>query len=67
MGSLSIFHWLVVIVIAIVTIYPYVRIIQRTGHSGWWILAGVIPVLNLAMLWAFAFARWPALDGDRRP
>ncbi|WP_061133150.1 hypothetical protein [Caballeronia fortuita] len=66
MGSFSIFYWLLVVLIAIVTIYPYVRIIQRTGHSGWWILAGLVPLLNLAMLWAFAFVRWPAID-DRRP
>jgi hypothetical protein len=44
-----------------------VRIIRRTGHSGWWLLAGLIPVLNLIMLWVFAFARWPAIDGNRRP
>jgi hypothetical protein len=67
MGSLSIFHWLIVIVIAIVTVYPYVRIIRRTGHSGWWILTAIIPVLNLAMLWAFAFTRWPAFEEERRP
>ncbi|MDR5731007.1 hypothetical protein QCE47_01415 [Caballeronia sp. LZ025] len=67
MGSLSIWHWLIVIGIGFLACYPYVRIIQRTGHSGWWLLAGLIPVLNLIMLWVFAFARWPAIDGDRRP
>lgn len=70
MQSLNIWQWMFTLafltVFLVVVIFPYVRIIQRTGHSGWWVLAGLIPVLNVVMLWAFAFARWPAIDGDRR-
>ncbi|MFM0321821.1 hypothetical protein [Caballeronia glebae] len=46
-------------------IYPFVRIIRRTGRSGWWILAFLSP-LSLIALYVFAFVRWPAIDGDRR-
>jgi len=67
MESFSIWYWLVIILISAATLYPYVRIIRRTGHSGWWLLAGIVPVLNFVMLWVFAFARWPALEGQRRP
>ncbi|MBU9456521.1 DUF805 domain-containing protein [Burkholderia multivorans] len=42
--------------------YPYVRILRRTGHSGWWVLALLIPGVNLAAIWIFAFAEWPALN-----
>ncbi|ABB10877.1 hypothetical protein Bcep18194_B0763 [Burkholderia lata] len=54
------------IVLVAVVIYPYVRIVRRTGHSGWWILTMFVPVLNFIMLWVFAFARWPTVD-DRQP
>ncbi|WP_244847869.1 hypothetical protein [Caballeronia sp. SL2Y3] len=67
MESLSIWHWLIVIFFCVVTIYPYVRIVKRTGHSGWWVLTGLLPIVNLVMLWVFAFARWPAIESDRRP
>lgn len=43
-------------------LYPYVRILRRTGHTGWWVLALLIPGVNLAAIWIFAFAEWPALN-----
>lgn len=43
-------------------LYPYARILRRTGHSGWWVLALLIPGVNLAAIWIFAFAEWPALN-----
>ncbi|CAG2332594.1 MULTISPECIES: hypothetical protein [Burkholderia] len=57
---------IVSLVLVAVVIYPYVRIVRRTGLSGWWILTMFVPVLNFVMLWVFAFARWPAVD-DRQP
>lgn len=47
--------FLVVIVIA------YVRIIQKAGYSGWWVLVGIVPILNVVMFLVFAFSRWPVL------
>jgi uncharacterized membrane protein YhaH (DUF805 family) len=46
---------------------PVVRIIRRMGRSGWWVLAFMTPALTLIALYVFAFVRWPAIDGDRRP
>ena len=37
------------------------------GRSGWWVLAFMTPALTLIALYVFAFVRWPAIDGDRRP
>nr|WP_244826976.1 hypothetical protein [Caballeronia sp. TF1N1] len=66
MSSLSTWSCLAVLVICIVMLYPYVRIVQRTGYSGWWLITLCIPGVNLIMPWVFAMARWPALDGERR-
>jgi hypothetical protein len=41
--------------------------IRRMGRSGSWVLAFMAPALTLIALYVFAFVRWPAIDGDRRP
>ncbi|WP_044041096.1 DUF805 domain-containing protein [Caballeronia insecticola] len=58
--------WLFFAVVSVVSIYPFVRIVRRTGRSGWWVLAFLTPPLTLIALYVFAFVRWPAIDGDRR-
>jgi hypothetical protein len=61
MGSMSIFHWLIVIVVLFLYLFPAVRIVQKAGYSGWWCLLLVIPIVNVIMFWVFALARWPNL------
>ena len=46
------------IVLALV-IVPLWRICTRAGFSGWWSLLVMVPLLNLIMLWVFAYAKWP--------
>ncbi|MCB1883256.1 MAG: hypothetical protein KDG89_04540 [Geminicoccaceae bacterium] len=41
---------------------PYAMIykgIQRTGHSGWWVLFLFVPLINMIMLYILAFKAWP--------
>ncbi len=49
---------LVLVVWAFVAIFG--RILNRAGYSRWWLLTAVVPLVNLIMLWVFAFAVWPA-------
>lgn len=37
----------------------YISIIRKAGYSGWWILTGFVPVLNVVMFFIFAFREWP--------
>ncbi len=37
------------------------RILGKAGISRWWALAVLIPVLNVIVLWLFAYYDWPAL------
>jgi uncharacterized membrane protein YhaH (DUF805 family) len=46
--------------------FPVVRILQRTGRSGWWVIVFMTPALTFFALYVFAFIRWPAIDGERR-
>ncbi|KVQ14298.1 hypothetical protein WJ99_09685 [Burkholderia ubonensis] len=65
MHHFSALKLLVALVVFVVCIYPYVRIVRRTGHSGWRVLTMIVPIPNFVMLWVFAFARWPAVDDQR--
>lgn len=55
---------LIAVVFALLLVWAFIvvfgRIINRAGYSRWWLLTMFVPVLNLIMLWIFAFADWPA-------
>jgi hypothetical protein len=64
MGSMSVWHWLIMMVmlvmVPVIWIVPVWRIVSRTGYSGAWSLLGFVPILNIILLWVFAFSKWPA-------
>jgi uncharacterized membrane protein YhaH (DUF805 family) len=62
MGSLSIWHWLIVLLFFIFPIVPAWKIVAKAGHSGAWALLCFVPVINVIAIWVFAFKRWPALS-----
>ena len=59
MASLSIWHWLVVLIVIGLIGFPVLRILQKAGYSGWMVILWFIPLVNLVALWVFALARWP--------
>jgi hypothetical protein len=69
MVSLSIRH-LVILVVLVLLVWAFVavfgRILNRAGYSRWWLLTVVVPLLNLIMLWVFAFASWPVTRPRRQ-
>lgn len=46
-------------VVGIATLVGYVFILRKAGWSGWLVLLGLIPFVNIAMFFVFAFAEWP--------
>jgi O-antigen/teichoic acid export membrane protein len=62
MHSLGIWH-LMALVVLVLIVWAFVavfgRILNRAGYSRWWLLTLVVPLVNLIMLWVFAFANWP--------
>jgi hypothetical protein len=46
------------------TLWLGFRIVQKAGFDGWWVLVLLIPVVNVIMIWVFAFSRWPNLRAD---
>jgi uncharacterized membrane protein YhaH (DUF805 family) len=62
MGSLSFVHWFITLgVMLVVYVIPAVMILRKAGYSGWWCLLGFVPIVNIVMIWVFAFADWPNL------
>jgi hypothetical protein len=64
-GMFSLFHWIFVILFLFLYLFPVAKILSKAGYSGWWCLIGLVPLVNLIMLWVFAFAWWPNLRGER--
>ena len=70
MTTYSPFHVLIGFLLAavflLVLLWPTVRILRKAGYSGWWCLLSFVPLVNLVMLYIFAFgADWPNLTGRR--
>jgi hypothetical protein len=68
MGSFSIWHWLILIIEVFAMIgywVSVVRILNRTGFSGWWSLLTLVPLVNIYGLWRFSKAKWPAVDHEK--
>ena len=47
--------------IFVVMIVAYVKIISKAGYSGWWVLIGIVPFVNIVFFLIFAFSEWPIL------
>ena len=43
---------------------PAWKIVTKAGYNGAWAIVGVVPLLNIVMLWVFAFSKWPI---DKEP
>jgi hypothetical protein len=53
LGMVVAWYWLL--------LRPIIRIIQRIGYSGWWVLLFFVPLGNVIGLWILAYGRWPAV------
>lgn len=49
-----------VILSAALLLIPAWRIADRMGYPGWFGLGIMVPMLNIALLWIVAFAKWPS-------
>lgn len=59
MGSVSIWHWLILLIYIIAFGYPVTRILKRVGYSAWRVIIAFVPLANFIGLWFLAFMRWP--------
>ena len=64
MGSFSIWHWLIVIFMIAIFLVPAWRIATKAGYPGALSLLTLIPVVNIVIIWVFAFVKWPVERAD---
>jgi uncharacterized membrane protein YhaH (DUF805 family) len=60
------YHFILMLIFAIIVITPIWRICTKAGYSGWLSLLMVIPFANLILLYFLAFADWPILRLEKR-
>jgi uncharacterized membrane protein YhaH (DUF805 family) len=58
--------FVIIAVLVAITVVPFIRIFQKAGRTGWWAVLMLIPVVNIVVLWIFAFSQWPALDRNSK-
>ena len=59
MGSFSIWHWIIVIFWVAIFLVPAWRIATKAGYPGALSLLTLIPLVNIIVIWVFAFVKWP--------
>jgi hypothetical protein len=59
MGSLSIWHWFIVLVYLVLSVVPAALILRKAGFSPWWSILTAIPLMNFFAVWVFALIQWP--------
>jgi uncharacterized membrane protein YhaH (DUF805 family) len=57
----------VYLAVAVLMIVATVKILSKAGYSGWWVLIGLVPIVNVVMYLVFAFSDWPSLRGRAAP
>jgi hypothetical protein len=66
MGGVSFWQLIIVLVIFILPIWVWGRIVNKAGYSRWWVIFMFIPLVNIIMIWVFAYAKWPSLKGANK-
>lgn len=60
MGGMSLWHMVILTVFSLVWLVPAWRIVGKAGFPPLLSLLALIPLVNVVMLWVFAFTRWPS-------
>jgi|HigsolmetaAR203D_1030402.scaffolds.fasta_scaffold00021_84 hypothetical protein len=64
MESFSIWYWLAMLAMWFIFLWPLGRVVRRTGHAAPWAILAVVPVVNVILLWIWAYKRWPQQAQD---
>ncbi|MCL4183506.1 MAG: hypothetical protein KJ011_08675 [Burkholderiaceae bacterium] len=66
MSDFSIWHWLIICIFIVAPALLLTRISNRAGMSWLWFFVWLVPIVQWAGLWIFAFSRWPDVDRPGR-
>lgn len=57
--GISIWQLVIIIGIIAIPILIFAPILKKAGFSKWWSICILIPIVNLLLIWVFAFIEWP--------
>ena len=60
MNSFSLWRWIIFLIIVGVPFWFFSHAVRKAGFFPWWATLDIAPVVNIIMLWVFAYAKWPA-------
>jgi hypothetical protein len=61
--EIAIFY-LLLIALFICVLWAGTRILQKAGFDSRLVICLLIPVLNILMIWVFAFSKWPNIKTE---
>src|SRR5208283_3803455 len=47
------------LVFVLIVLAPVIRILRKAGYSPWYSLLLFVPIVNIVMIYVFAFSTWP--------
>lgn len=59
-GGISIWQLIILAVLFSIYVLIFGTVAKKAGFSRWWIVLLLVPVINIGLIWLFAFAKWPA-------
>jgi len=59
MMGVSLWQLFIVVIILVIPFLIFPAVLKKAGFSGWWTLCLFIPVINILLIWLFAFTEWP--------
>ncbi|WP_017462169.1 hypothetical protein [Dyella ginsengisoli] len=65
MAGLSPWHLMITLIVFSGYFVPVWRIVRKAGYPGVFSLLMLVPIVNLVMLWRFAFSTWPVEKAAR--
>jgi hypothetical protein len=58
--GISIWQLIIIAVLIVIPVLIFGPVVRKAGFSRWWSLLLAVPLINLIMIWVFAFMEWPA-------
>jgi hypothetical protein len=51
---------IIYLLVGVLSVIAWVKILNKAGYSGWWVLISLVPIVNFVMFLVFAFSDWPS-------
>lgn len=59
-GGISIWQLIIILALLLIPLLIFGPVAKKAGFSRWWGLLLAVPIINVLIIWIFAFIKWPA-------